>query len=98
MTEIEAMIARRAKHSLSLLPEGSRANLVRLSAAYADDHVRWQVVVLDEADDDEIEEYACIFTEVLADFTTATGEESLVTLSSADEAALTPPLPISIYP
>ena len=49
------------------------------------------------ADEDEIEEYACIFTEVLADFQTATGDETLIKVKSAEEAKADA-LPIAIYP
>ena len=92
------MILRRAREWLENLPEGARSNLVRLTAAYADNHVSWQVVVLDQADEDEIENYACVFTEVLADFQTATGDETLIKVNETEEARQTEPLAIAIYP
>jgi hypothetical protein len=98
VTEIEIMILQRAQHSLGYLTEVARANLVRLTAAYADNDVSWQVVVLDQADDDEIDEYGAIFTEVLADFQTATGDETLIKVKSPEEALKTEPLAIAIYP
>jgi hypothetical protein len=98
VTDIEAMILRRARGSLGYLPEQARANLVRLTAAYADDHVSWQVVVFDKANEAEIEEYACIFTEVLADFQAATGDETIVKVESAEAAEQIEPLAIVIYP
>jgi hypothetical protein len=67
-----------------------------LSAAYADNHVSWQVVVLDQADEEEIEEYACIFTEVLADFHSATGDETLIRVQSNNDVEADA-LPIVIY-
>ncbi len=98
MTEIELMILRRAQTSLGYLAEHDRANLVRMTAAYGNDHVDWQVVVLEQADEAEIDEYDHIFTEVLADFVTATGDETLIRVSTPEEASQTAPLAIAIYP
>jgi hypothetical protein len=56
------------------------------------------VVVFDKANEAEIEEYACIFTEVLADFQAATGDETIVKVESAEAAEQIEPLAIVIYP
>jgi len=98
MTETESMIQARGKEWLFELDAAQRSNLVRLTAAYGDNHVSWQVVVTEEADEDEIEEYRCIFTEVLADFSTATGDEEFFRVRTALDAATVKPLAIAIFP
>ena len=92
------MIRSTARLWLGDLPASARANLVRLTAAYGQNHVNWQVVVTEQADEDEIEEYRCIFTEVLADFSTATGDENIIRVADVADAVAIEPLPIVIYP
>ena len=89
----------RAIEGLSELRTDQKANLVHLSAAYDEkaDEVLWQLVVLDGVDDDELEEYSCIATEVIADFQTATMREVLIRLDKAEDVKQVGALPIMIY-
>ncbi len=72
---------------------------MRLSASYDEktDELLWQLVVLDRAGEDEIEEYSCIATEVLADFQSATMREVLIRLDKAEDVKHVGALPIMIF-
>jgi hypothetical protein len=72
-------------------------NLVRVTADFENDFLTMQYVVLEGASEEEIEDYRCVTTEVLAQFSTARCDDQIVTVGSAREGKAIPELPVRIY-
>ena len=72
-------------------------HLVRVTADFEDDFLTMQYVVLEGASEDEIEDYSCVTTEILAHFNTAHGDEQFLTVGSARDAKAIQELPVLIF-
>jgi hypothetical protein len=67
-------------------------SLVRFTGEYRENTVYLQWVLLDSATEDEIEDYRCVGTEIIADYADAMIEEEFVSVSSPGNARQIAPL------
>jgi hypothetical protein len=72
-------------------------NLIRLTGDFQDDHIRLQFVLFDAVGEDEIEDYRCAATEILADFQTATMTEDFIVVASLSACKELHELPVRIF-
>ena len=72
-------------------------NLVRLTGEFRDNTVVLQWVLLSPATEDEVEDYRCASTGIIADYSDALMEEDFVRVADFGNAHATKPLPVGIF-